>query len=73
MTDPKSQKEYILRHLQTFGSIEPLTALRDYGCYRLGARIADLRADGWHIITERRQAISKRTGKPVQYANYILH
>ena len=29
----------VLEHLMRFGSIEPLTALREYGCYRLGAII----------------------------------
>lgn len=68
-----SQKQFILKHLQRFGSIEPLTALREYGCYRLGARIADLRADGYNITTERIKAKSKITGRSVQFAKYILN
>lgn len=68
-----SQKQFILKHLQRFGSIEPLTALREYGCYRLGARIADLRADGYNITTERIKAKSQITGRPVQFAKYILN
>ncbi len=68
-----SQKQFILKHLQRFGFIEPLTALREYGCYRLGARIADLRADGYNITTERIKAKSKITGRSVQFAKYILN
>lgn len=71
--NPNSQKQFILKHLQRFGCIEPLTALREYGCYRLGARIADLRADGYNITTERIKAKSKITGRSVQFAKYILN
>ncbi len=74
MADNKNtQKQFILAHLQRFGFIEPLTALREYGCYRLGARIADLRADGYDITTERMKAKSKITGRSVQFAKYILN
>lgn len=69
---PKSQKQLILCHLRNFGYIEPLTALREYGCYRLGARIADLRAEGHTIITERVSSTSRITGQPVTFAKYIL-
>lgn len=68
-----SQKEYILQHLRAYGSIEPLTALREYGCYRLGARIADLRHEGYNIKTERQTSFSKLTGRPVVFAKYILN
>lgn len=68
-----TQKQYVLSHLKQFGSIGPLTALREYGCYRLGAVIFDLRSEGYNIITERMEAKSKITGRPVQFAKYILH
>lgn len=67
-----SQKKLILAHLHRYGSIEPLTALREYGCYRLGARISDLRHDGWNIATEITESRSRLTGNPVRYANYKL-
>lgn len=67
-----TQKQYVLWHLKQFGSIEPLTALREYGCYRLGAVIFSLRHDGYSISTERMSAKSKITGRPVQFAKYIL-
>ena len=67
-----TQKKVILQHLKNFGSIEPLTALREYGCYRLGARISDLRHDGYNIITETMSSVSRITGRPVHFANYKL-
>lgn len=74
MEDNKNtQKQFVLQHLQQYGSIEPLTALRKYGCYRLGAVIFNLRAEGYNIVTERIEAKSKITGRPVQFAKYILH
>lgn len=67
-----TQKSVILAHLKRFGSIEPLTTLREYGCYRLGARIADLRHDGYNIITETMTSVSRITGRPVNFAKYKL-
>lgn len=72
MEEKLSQKKVILDHLKKFGSIEPLTALREYGCYRLGARINDLRNDGYNIITEMISSVSRITGRPVHFANYKL-
>lgn len=68
----KSQKAMILSHLKRFGSIEPLTALREYGIYRLGARVANLRSEGYHITTETKASVSRITGRPVHFANYKL-
>jgi hypothetical protein len=41
-----SQKAKILEHLKQNGTINPLQALNLYGCFRLAARIKDLRNDG---------------------------
>ena len=68
----RNQKSVILAHLKRFGSIEPLTALREYGCYRLGARIADLRNDGHNIITETMTSVSRITGRTIRFAKYKL-
>ncbi len=67
-----TQKKLILEHLKVFGSIEPLEALREYGVYRLGARIADLKADGHNIVSEPLLSKSKITGHTVRFAKYIL-
>ncbi len=52
-TQTQTQKEAILRHLQSGKTITPLEALNLYGCFRLGARIWDLRNEGYVIRSER--------------------
>lgn len=47
-----TQAEQILAHLERRGSINPLEALDRYGCFRLAARIADLKAEGHNITSE---------------------
>lgn len=61
-----TQKQAILTHLQTVGAITPLEGLQRYGCFRLGARIADLKADGVAIKTQ----MVKENGK--RFARYEL-
>jgi len=39
----KPQTEQIRKHLESGKSINPLQALRKFGCFRLGARIWDLK------------------------------
>ena len=48
----KSQCESILEHLNTYGSITPMEALNLYGCFRLGARVWELKARGHAIDSE---------------------
>jgi len=48
----RSQSEQILRHLREVGPLTPLDALNLFGCFRLGARIYDLKAEGHDIQTE---------------------
>lgn len=48
----KSQNEQILQHLKRGRKITPLDALEKFGCFRLAARISDLRKDGHLINTE---------------------
>ena len=51
-SERKTQTEMILEYLQKFGEITQLEAFAAIGCFRLAARIADLREDGYRIITE---------------------
>lgn len=67
-----TQKQMVLEHLQRFGFIEPLTALREYGCYRLGAVIKKLRDDGVRVKTVRMGGFSRITGRKLNYAKYVL-
>jgi len=58
-----SQAEHVLWHMQVYGRITPLEALREYGCMRLAARIHELRARGHQI-----EALTSRDG----YAVYFM-
>lgn len=72
MTDPtkRSQKRLILAYIEAHGSITPLEAERHIGCLRLGARIWDLRHDGYNIVKEIVE-VATRTGK-ARVARYRL-
>lgn len=48
-----SQAQDILRHLKAGHRITPINALTCYGCFRLGARIYDLRQAGHEIHADR--------------------
>lgn len=47
-----SHRVQILNFLKANGSITPMQALNTFGCYRLGARILELRGQGYKILTE---------------------
>ena len=61
----------ILNHLLEHETITPLEALSEYGCYRLGARIADLRNQGYNIETKITSG-RNRFGDSVNFATYRL-
>ena len=73
MTDPtkKSQKDLILAYLEQNGSITPLEAQKLFGCMRLGARIWDLRRDGYEIQKEM-VTVETRNGGTAVVARYRL-
>jgi len=48
----ESQNRMILQHLKEHKSITALEALSEYRCFRLAARIKNLRDDGHYIHTE---------------------
>lgn len=60
-----TQLEQILSHLRS-APITPMQALVDYGCFRLAARIRDLRDDGHEIHTENVEFDGRR------FARYTL-
>jgi hypothetical protein len=60
-----TQTDAILEHLNT-APITPLEALQKYGCFRLAARISDLRHQGYNIISKN----VLKDGK--QFAEYSL-
>lgn len=66
-----TQNERVLRHLQEFGEITPIDALKDYGIMRLASRIADLKKDGHHITKSFKKHVN-RFGETTHYASYKL-
>jgi len=63
-----TQKDKILQHLMSGKSITPLEALNLYGSLRLGARIADIRSEGYIVYME--MVKDTKTGK--RYAQYSM-
>jgi hypothetical protein len=61
----------ILRHMHDCGAIDPMIAIREYGCLRLAARIADLRSCG-HAIESRRVKSKNRYGESTSWCEYRL-
>jgi len=60
-----SQYSQILTHLKKHGSIDPMKALHRYGCYRLAARIQEMRQRGQNIET-----VMIKFGEGRQHAEY---
>ena len=59
-----SQKEMVLEHIQTYGTITPLEALTRYGVMRLADVVYKLKNDGFFIRT----TMKNHNGK--KYASY---
>ena len=71
MNNTATQCDMVLAHMMEHGSISQLEAAQEYGCWRLAARISDLRKNGYAIKS---QLVTKknRMGRPVSYARYTL-
>lgn len=65
------QTERILQYMRDFGSITQLEAIRDISCMRLGARIFDLKREGYEIKKEM-ETSKNRYGEETSYARYRL-
>ena len=64
MKDSSTQR--LRRWILSGKSITPLQALDKFGCLRLGARIMDLRNEGYNIVTK----MVEKNGK--RFARYKL-
>ena len=62
-----NQREAIYKYMRERGSITPMEALMHLGCFRLSARIRELREEGHDITTEN----ERDNGKT--YARYRYH
>jgi predicted ArsR family transcriptional regulator len=56
-----TQKQEILVHLKKHGEITPLDALKEFGCFRLAARIHELRKAGYKIKSETEKTLFGKT------------
>ena len=66
-----SDRLRIYNHMAYIGPITPKIAMDEYGCYRLSARIHELRRAGEDIITDMIEDVD-RHGEPCRYAQYSL-
>lgn len=61
-----TDKQRVGKWLEERGSITAMEALEAFGCYRLGARIFELRKAGWDIATT-----YETTADGERYAKYV--
>lgn len=66
----QTQNKQVLEYMREHGSISQREAV-GFGCYRLSARIHDLREQGYKITSTTRRFTS-RTGRGGYYAEYSL-
>lgn len=66
-----TQSQQILWYMRNRGMITSMDAIKEFGCTRLAARIADLRKEGYTIINTPITVVN-RFGKKVQVAGYSL-
>ena len=45
-----TQKEMVLGYLQKGKTLTPMEALEKFGCFRLAARVHDLRVSGHNVV-----------------------
>ena len=60
---PESQKALIKGWLLNGYSITPMEALNMFGCFRLSARIANLREEGLAVVTDMVTINDKRVAR----------
>ena len=66
-----TQREKILRHLRDYGTLTRVEALVEYGIANPTARIADLRKEGYPVLTTTAYG-KNRYGEPTHWAVYSL-
>lgn len=66
-----SDKNKVLEWLKSGRPITPIEALSELGCYRLGARVFELRQEGHNIVTEMVET-TDRNGEKCRFAKYRL-
>lgn len=72
MKQDMTQQEMILYHIEQYGSISPLEAMKQYGIMRLASRIHDLKKRGY-VFNREVVTTKNRFGEPVRYMRYSFH
>lgn len=66
-----TQKDRILEYIRSFGSISSFEAYSDLGITQLGARIDQLKKEGYEFKTEW-ESKTNRYGEKTDYKRYFL-
>lgn len=66
-----TMKDRVLEHLEKYGTITSIEAIKKYGCTRLSHYIYLLRNEDYNIISDYKK-IKTRYGEPATIAVYTL-
>ena len=66
-----SQEDMILEYLENHRGITQAEAIEAFGCYRLGARMYDIRESGFTVERVMEEGVN-RFGQKVRYARYFV-
>lgn len=56
-----TQTQSILEHLEDGHALTPMEALERFGCFRLAARVEELRKRGHRIVTDKLRTAAGKT------------
>jgi hypothetical protein len=65
-----TQTDLVLDYLNRYGTITPLEAMRELGCFRLAARIYDIEQRGYVVPRRTVKTTGKKTGRIVRFTEY---
>jgi len=68
-----SQNQQIANYLNKGRKLTPIDALNKFGCFRLAARIADLRNDGMNIKHRKVEKTFYKVFKSPLQATLVIH
>ena len=66
-----NQKQQVMEYIRRYGSITTLQAIDDLGILRLGARMSELRKQGYNISATVEKGVN-RNGEETRYHRYFL-
>lgn len=66
-----SQQNQILEYLKSHRGISQAEAIDAFGCYRLGARVFDLKKKGYKVEVLMEDGVN-RFGRHTRYARYFV-